>query len=337
MHMATGIGDEPQSPQSRSLEILQHEQERLKTQNKQLQLKLRDGSRVKHELQQSKETGMKLLSERNKLFEHLVERQSKRVNTQHQDDQQEQTSYRDIGKALASQKNERAAEQQEKNLILLKTQLGALKFENFTLIQEKRKSDEQRGHLVQELAALNGKFEQLSSKFSRLQAENQRLSQIISERGNIHTIQSKEEDDIEALKAQVRIIQEEYETQRAIANSAERINRRLKDELSEAHAIIRDMRTRPSEMVGMYSELQPVYKQIGYVPRERAYPCRPLDYFGINRWELDGMRRTCSNDDITSPRKEKLPHGIAPRRRPFLTPDMTAVVDSTDSPATHSL
>ncbi|KXJ25709.1 uncharacterized protein LOC110244163 [Exaiptasia diaphana] len=298
-------------------ELLKRKAE-LEEQNSNLSSRLQDGEKIKNELKEARRDSQKLLHHREKLknqaSKHLKGLNGAELVNPSEPKRVINNEDRDKEEKLPNPQN-RKEEIMENDPVQLRRQLNALRLENASLIKEKRKTEEHNSSLVQELADLGLKHETLQEICDRLKKEIARLSACVaagksSSAGNHST---GKEDNIEIMKDQLRIYQEDINGMQAQIEISQQSNERLRAELNEARAVIRDLRQLPAFEVyaapvyqlGRYKTFDDRY---GYDPREYRHTVRPASG-GYDRNRERDYRRVRSAD-----------------KKVFM-PDLTAVID----------
>ncbi|XP_031551853.1 lamin-like protein [Actinia tenebrosa] len=297
-----------------TIEELKRRKAQLENENSDLSMKLQEGQRLKTKLQESRKDGKKLVHNREKLKNLKSERQE----TSHNVVGGYQKKVEDESEATARDEppTDTAYKEEHHSITApLITEIHALKLENSMLVKGKRKVEEQRDSVVQELAALNTKHDKLLGVCNRLESEIHRLSSLVV-KSKSQT--SEQEEGIEILKEQLRCYQEDIKSLQGELQSTKRSNEQMKTELNEARLVIRDMRRQPPS-VQVYpaaAMVEPVYRT--YDERGYRYGREPLGY---------AMMRTYSGECLMPMRDANLRRGT-PSKKAFLTPDETAVVDN---------
>lgn len=339
---------------------LREKNQRLLDKKKALLIKLQEGEKLKINLKETRKDAKKLASQREKLRAALGDR-----GGVSDEETEEREKPPDTFTSTAKEKPEYARELNgdselyrytvasshqsgvtsgDVNELDLRTEYQVLRAKNEILIQEKRKLEDHNASLIQELAALNMKYEGQRRCAEQLESENQRLSQIISQQQEAqHTNISSQQEDVLLLKEQVKIYQEDFNSERAEREKIHSEKLALQEQVEKANITVEALQNQIRELVARSSQSQ-VEPMLPRGPARAPYTVSPYDTRPLapsqdtergygRRYDVDPSGypnhqpyaerfpvRTTNNDVIRR-------GGYTGRPRAFLSPDMTAVVD----------
>ncbi|KAL9957935.1 hypothetical protein ACROYT_G034893 [Oculina patagonica] len=207
-----------------------------------------------------------------------------------------------------------------------KTEANALRIENRDLVRIKRKQEEQVRNLVQEVATLGTRCNELESIAQRLEVENHRLSQqlALAHSGAQSGYNFGPHEEIQLLRQQLKVYEDDFKKERSEREQLNTQKERLKRELSDSKATVAGLQRQLKQALngeGGYGEPRVTRGPIMNEPYYEPYIARhPLDY-GMARTYSGGFIGPGASNDVL--RRGQTPYV----RKAFLSPDVTAVID----------
>lgn len=337
---------------------LREKNQRLLDEKKALLLKLQAGEKLKANLKETRKDTKKLASQREKLRAVLGERNDceEEIVSQTQPPEKSASVSRlgnesevngELEVARLSD-GKTAQPQVPREAQDLRAEYQALRATNEILIQEKRKLEEHNASLIEELAALNMKYEGQRKCAEQLEAENQRLSLIISQQEDLQVANvSSQQEDVALLKEQAMIYKEDFNTERSEREKLHGEKLVLQEKLDKANITIdalqnqlREKQTQLTIQAGQ-AQAEPLYPRgPGRMPYSASpYMAWPMTHphdserrygrgYEVDPYGYENRQSSAGRYHANASGNDVIRRGVyTGRPRVFLSPDMTAVVD----------